>query len=382
MNMALRHLPADDVLEDLPESLWRKFITTCILAVFFRSACSSSKEIEAMALTILNQLQAGKIDDEEKNQIESRVCGFLLGECGVDVSKTLEEADFCGTSELKKLFFNDWKNDVTFTAHSKCDVKSLLRIRQRLTEKLNSMLYTVFEQQRGTESAYVKALKKASQKIQATMIVANPLPADYLIEVRFGKEVCRILRIFDIVKEWAGNYGQEPSRNLIMRLPTILNNRAIKKQQESINAVAERLIKMIKENRSEDEDNESFSMSQPSLFLSQIQRSPPISQKRYQSEIQALCDLTHTDDDEEESSSEDLMTILEKEVPGFDAPRKRNATSIQKRKQSPPQKGKTKYPPKASPPQKQKTILPPKPKPSPPQKSKPIFPRKRKRTNS
>jgi len=352
--MALRHLPEDSVLANLPDDVWRKFITACVLSSFFRSCCSSTQEIESIALGILEKLQTGKLNDAEKSQIESRVCSFLLGKCGVDVSKTLEEAEFAGTPELKNVYANEWKNDPTFTSYSKCDIKTLLRIRQRLTEKLNSMIYAVFEQQRGTESPYSKALKKASQKIQASMIIVNPLPMDYEIEVRFCKEVCRILKMFDILKEWAANYGEEPSRSLIMRLPNILNNRAIRKQQESMSLVSARLIKMIKANRKSDEveeDDDEFTMSQPSLFLSQIARSPPTSQKRYQSQIQRLCDLTNSDD---EDSSSDLFSILEKEVPGYE---RSNKTS----KQSPPRK--------PSPPRKRK--------PSPPRKRKPTLPRKR-----
>lgn len=365
LNMGLRHLPTDDVIINMPDAVFRKFVVALLLATFYRSACSSTKEIETLCGSILEKLQSGKLSDIEKSQIETRVCEFLLGKCGIDVSQTLEETEFSGTAELKKLFLNQWKKDSVCTVFAKLDIKDLLRIRQRLTEKLNIKIYKLFEQQRGTTSAYAKALTSASQKISARMIAMKNLPLDYEIELRFSKEVCRILKVFDIVTEWAALYGEEPSRSLIIRLPTILNNRAVKKGQESMYSVCSRLIKMIKENRTSAEtEDDTMSLSQPSLFLSQLQESPPISQKRYQTEIEKICDLTMTDDEEESSS--DLMSILEKSVPGF------SRQDVGQKTPTPPQK--------PLPPRQQKAVIfpsPPKAKPTiqkrkPPQKRKPV----------
>jgi len=319
--MALRHLPEPSILTDAPEDVFRKYMATVGLATFFRSACTSKNEIQAIVVQVLEGMKNSSLEAHEKAELEGYIVDYYQGAYGSVVTETLGDFEFKGTKDLKRVFLDVWSKDPHFKCYKKLDwTRDVLKTRQRIGEKLNGMIYELFASRRGKKSKYVEALTKASQKVQAKMIVCQELPLDYEIENTFGNEVCKMLDVWQILKKWTGNYNREPERRLKFIFPLMLTSRAVKKNKQAISDVAHDLIKLIKQNRKQDrlseEDEESdFSFSQPSLRLSQIAASPPISQKRFQNEIQAMCDLTLPSSDEESTS--DLLSTLEKQVPGF-----------------------------------------------------------------
>jgi len=312
LEIAGRHMPSTDVLGNMPEPEFRRFIVGLIIAVFFRSACQSTSEIETLALKILGSLKSGELKSIEIEMVKSYVCRFLLGKSGVDVMDTLQPAIFDATKDLKKVYTVDWSKDADFTCYFKVDWELIKKIRGRLEEKLNQKIYPLFEGRRGTKSAYDTALEKASQKLSSKYVAADSLPKDFQLDYEFGRLVCKYVKLDKIVETWAADYGQNVPRKAVVALPSILNSRAVHKQMKSISQVATEVINLLKTNREKAEAMHNTSLfSQPGLFLSQFEEEEEsLPNDSLDEQTKQVLTLTLSSENEDEESSEDLFADI------------------------------------------------------------------------
>jgi len=316
LEMAGRHMPAADVLAAMPEPAFRRFVVGILIAVFFRSACQSTTEIESLALKILGNLKSGEMKSIELEMTKSYVCRFLLGKCGVDVMDTLQPAIFDATKDLKRVYTADWSKDAAFTCYFKVDWELIKKIRGRLEEKLNQKIYPLFESRRGTKCEYDTALEKASQKISSKYVAADNLPKDFQLDYEFGRLVCKYVKMDKIMESWAADYGENVPRKAIVALPSILNSRAVHKQMKSISQVATEVISLLKSNREKAQQMHNTSLfSQPSLFLSQFEEElqdsdESLANDSLEEQTKKVMTLTLSSDDENEESSEDLFSDI------------------------------------------------------------------------
>jgi len=274
IEMALRHLPSDDVIENMTDFTMKKLGLTYQLASFFRSACSSRSEIESLALKILHEVKSSAVKPTEAEMVKGYICRFSLGKCGPEAMTTLAPATFGATKLLKHVFMTDWSNDTNFTCYFKITWDYLKEVRGRLYEKLNAKIYALFENTLGGNSKYEIALTQATQDIQAKYISVETLPPDFRIDYEFGIKVCKLVGLDDILKRWAAEYGEDVPAKVIALMPMILNSRAVHKKNQSISKVATCMILTLKGNREKAKQVSMSSQSlfsQPSLFLSQIE---------------------------------------------------------------------------------------------------------------
>lgn len=315
IQMAVRHLPLDNVLAELSEVQFRKFLLVCVLASFFRSATSSTKEIESLAMKILKELKSGDLKPVEVELVKSYVCRFLLGKYGFDVMDVLQPAIFSATKQLKRVYTTIWNKDTAFTCYFKVSWDFVKKMRGRLEEKLNSKLYPLFEDGKGSKSRYERALEKASTKLSSKYVASTELPADFRIDYEFGMLVCKILNVQNIMESWAAEYGENLPRKVIVAMPSILNSRAVHKQKKSISTVAGEMISLLKTNRRKSSEESAPPLfSQPSLFLSQIdvdESADPFNDS-LEKETRKVVQLTLSD---EEESSTDLFDDIDFSVP-------------------------------------------------------------------
>jgi len=311
MNMAVRHIPEDVVINSMPESTFRKFVITLLLMGFFRSACSSTSEIQSIALRLIKELEQNGVKPAEKEEMKRKVCGYILGKEGDHPMQTMVPAIFNATTNLRRVWDTKWNHDPTFSSYDKFKWEDIRDTRQRITEKMNSVIYELFELRRGRKSQYETALCSAATQLQTKYIGASKLPQDLQLSYEFGRLVCKELSLREKLEKWASIYGHGLPTTVISCLPATLSTRAKSKNMREMHVVAIELIKVIKEGRAAQRAVPTESLfSQPSLFLSQFQ--DPFDSDSHEQSSKEILDLTMP---AEESESEDLFADIGLSMP-------------------------------------------------------------------
>lgn len=264
LGMAKNHLP-DDISSLSEDEKW-SLVYEYLIATLLRASCTSKRDIEAIVVKVLAELNSDDVYKDVNNvsQLNERVVKFLLGGYGTPMVSTLGPAKFDQTKELKRLLISDFADDPEFTAYEilstnkKAYVNAALGVRQKASEKINTAIYKIFDNESGEndgDSIYENEARRTITECLKEYTFQKQLPADWVIEREYGLNLIQNCKVDSLVSDWAAGYGVDmPTDGIEDGLLSFVSNRAIHKGKQPINYFAEILIGKIKRIRGANDD--------------------------------------------------------------------------------------------------------------------------------
>lgn len=266
LKMAEKHVPDLSEIEAMTDIEQVANLIKVAYAALLRASCTSRREIEDIVASVMRALKDGDVfdDDIALEETQERVGDFLLGKCdGVSMVDTLVPAQFNQTKPLKKVFNRIWPSDSAYSAFTKLVVdkkrfwKFVLGVRQKMTEKLNKGIYTLFVcDPISKKSIYDKALGKCGTSLLAKYSITEnyeTLPVPYILEREYAMSVVVETGLDRIIENWAGSYYLDmPHGNHDAAYVGILNARAVSKGAASVHLNFHNIFEKLKKIRLEE----------------------------------------------------------------------------------------------------------------------------------
>lgn len=221
INAADKHVPNVADWANMEQIERERLILKAAYATILRSACTTKREIESIVISVLKQIKNGDIFEDVTaiEETQMRICAFLLGDNGIPMTDTIGPRVFCESKALKRTFTKEWKADPEFTSYAALTVDAklawafVMRLRQRMTDKLNRQVYALFKHEALAESSqYEAAIGKVMTKMIAEYSIESnhpSLPEPYILERKFAINVVVQVGLDSIVQDWASTYGRD-----------------------------------------------------------------------------------------------------------------------------------------------------------------------------